>query len=305
MSDIIGNSESSWIAVIHADGNNLGRIIRSVTQCAGAAMQKVLSKFSDDVSGATLQAVQDAFSSVIEEPNSGTAEGKYPVRPVVIGGDDITIICRSDLALSFTESFLSGFRKHTTFALEPLVKEYNLNILDQGLTACAGIAFVKDSYPFHYAVELATGLCDFAKKSAKKANSILTPSCLMFHKVHSSFVDDFEAIVKRELNANGVRFDYGPYYLADEGPEGAPTIRSLIENAESLNLSGSPRSGLRQWLTSLHRSRRLADQDMERLKVVHPEFVHLLDQAVVKREDIDYAPAYDWLVTASLIRGGD
>ena len=80
----------------------------------------------------------------------------------------------------------------------------------------------KSSYPFYYGYDLAEALCGEAKKDAKsddvkKANDGKAPSCLMFHKVQSSFVEDYAEIKRKELTtSDGGSLCFGPYYLNKE-----------------------------------------------------------------------------------------
>jgi hypothetical protein len=46
---------------------------------------------------------------------TGTRGNKkfLPFRPIVLGGDDLTIIVKSEFALNFTEEFLKAFEQET------------------------------------------------------------------------------------------------------------------------------------------------------------------------------------------------
>lgn len=141
------------------------------------------------------------------------------------------------------------------------------------LTACAGIAYIKDSYPFYYGYRLAESLCEAAKSDAKKDEhkvNGLAPSCLMFHKVQDSFVESYKEIGKRELTPyDGHSFMYGPYYcnpIADRC-----TIEELMKMAGKLDVSAENKDGnavkshLRQWLSLMHNDPETAVQKTERL----------------------------------------
>lgn len=108
----------------------------------------------------------------------------------------MTVIIRGDLAFQYVTEFMAQFEKET-------MNDEFKNILQQAeldkLTVCAGVAFIKSSYPFYYGYELAEQLCKKAKDVAKKQNEKLAPSCLMFHKVQDSFIMRYDEIVKREL----------------------------------------------------------------------------------------------------------
>ena len=193
---------NDWIAVIHADGNGLGEV---VAELSGDYQR--FKVFSDNLDDATIAAAKAAYAATKEEDekSNGTWK-KLPIRPIVIGGDDLTVICRGDLAVKFVEKYLEAFEKETT------------TLIGRTLTACAGIAFIKSSYPFYYGYDLAEALCGEAKQDAKsdkvkEANGNQAPSCLMFHKVQSSFVEDYAEIKRKELTtSDGGSLCFGPYY---------------------------------------------------------------------------------------------
>ena len=306
--DIVKNKESSWIAVIHIDGNSLGRIIQEMSSSAKADSEQISTykDFSTALDAATKKAAQSAFGRVILNPHTGS-EGmgpnkgwKYPIRPVILGGDDMTVICRADIAVDFTREFLISFEESTRHELKNLVNKNNLKSFKNGLTACAGIAFIKSSFPFHYAVDLAESLCGFAKINAKAINDTNVPSCLAFHKVQSSSVSDFNDIIKRELlGADGVSFNGNPYYLKTQG-ENSNTVNELLRFSEKLNEPEAPKSGIRQWLSLLYKDRAEAEQFIKRLYDIHSsDYTNLLDNSMKENTCL----AYDWMTIANL-RGG-
>ena len=190
-----------------------------------------------------------------------------------------------------------------------------VDFLEKGLTACAGIAFIKESYPFHYGYHLAETLCGEAKKAAKEglASDELTPSCLMFHKVQSSFVEDFKEIREKELtagkDAHVINFDFGPYYL--DTPE-KPSIQHLkdcvgqFHNKEGKE-GNAIKSHLRQWLTDLHDNSELAKQKLDRLiSIANKETSAKLEKLKLPNSAIQSgkSPIYDWLTINSINQGG-
>jgi len=290
----------SWLAVIHADGNNMGKILQDL----GNANSQTLKAFSEAVDTSTKTAAQNAFSTVMQNEKLNET-GTIPFRPIIVGGDDLTIICRADLALEFTASYLAEFETQT----ETNFNKPEFTTLKDGLTACAGIAFVKSSYPFHYAISLAEKLCAHAKKDAKskvKANG-LVPSCLMFHKVQDSFIEDFSEIIDRELTAkkSDVGFDFGPYYTIDKKKRQTiePSIDSLLTKASSLRGKdgNAIKSSLRQWLTDLHDNEGMALQRMKRLISVGNDTI-LNNLELKKNHGIigKKSPVYDWLTVLSI-----
>jgi hypothetical protein len=228
------SNDKGKIAVVHIDGNGLGQLIPN--------LKIPLSEFSKKLDIATKKAFHDARDDTMS------------VREVILGGDDVTVICNANDALRFTKNFLENFEKET--------KELE----NGGLTACAGIAFCNAKYPFHYAVSLAEALCSATKKHAKAINKDLAPSSLMFHNIQSSNFQSFEKFIQDELtiinDKESIRYDFGPYYLRQDGQ---PTIADFLNTVEAYRQENSPISRLREWLGELHKSQIYAKNLLERI----------------------------------------
>ncbi|MDR2680384.1 MAG: hypothetical protein LBC47_06195, partial [Tannerella sp.] len=145
------NDKNNWIAIIHADGNGFGKI----TQSIGNDAEK-LKSFSSELDDITKKAAQEAFEKLDLDKNQ-----IIPFRPIILGGDDLTVICRADLAIKYTQEFMATFETKSA-TLTGKLKIEGLN----KLTTCAGIAFIKSSYPFYYGYNLAEELCGQAKNDA-------------------------------------------------------------------------------------------------------------------------------------------
>jgi len=309
MDDIVENSRSNWIAVIHADGNSLGKILQKMSSELhnNTEQENAYRDFSKALDVATKKAAQSAFGRAILNPHTGSSDmgkvkdWKYPIRPVLLGGDDLTVICRADIAIEFTNEFLIAFEECTRRELKKLVKKYKISSFKKGLTACAGIAFIKSSFPFHYAVDLAESLCSHAKIKAKEINKENVPSCLNFHKVQNSSVSDFNEIIDRELKAaDGVSFYAGPYYLNTQN-DSSNIVKDLLLYSEQLNEVNSPKSGIRQWLSLLYKSEPAASKFMKRIHDIHDEkSKEILDKTIKG----SICLAYDWMTIASFKREG-
>lgn len=307
--DLTGHND--WIAVIHADGNGLGEV---VAELSGDYQR--FKDFSDNLDKATIAAAQAAYTATKEKEEDEKANRtleKLKIRPIVIGGDDLTVICRGDLAVKFVKEYLEAFEKET--------KER----IGKKLTACAGIAFIKSSYPFYYGYDLAEALCGEAKKDAKsdkvkKANGNQAPSCLMFHKVQSSFVEDYAEIKRKELTTvDGGSPCFGPYYLNKESVDKVKdrerwTIKELSETVDKLNKEDNNRvkTAIRQWLTLMHEDAGAAKQHSKRVKAVNldSEFISIYDSVstgIIKKDadgkdkDLKLSPAYDILSLLTII----
>lgn len=283
MASLTGHND--WIAIIHADGNGLGEVVAEIGKDPDR-----LRQFSLDLDRATILSAQAACRECVGDCD------ELLVRPVVIGGDDLTVVCRASVAVDFVSSYLRNFENNSR------------NIVRHELTACAGIAFIKSSYPFSYGYELAETLCGVAKKDAKRedvkcANGGKAPSCLMFHKVQSSFVEDYSVITDKELTASdGCSFRFGPYYLAEQDDRW--TIDKLQCNADILSLESNNviKTSVREWMTLMGESRNLALQKENRVKMLDRYtdrqkelFVELTTERSAKR-----FPAYDVLALLTI-----
>lgn len=282
-------SSNPWIAVVHADGNGLGKLVQQLSiklkeQDTDEA-KKVFTRFSRELNEATQTAAKNALRKL--RPRI-TEENICPLRPIILGGDDITLIIRADLAFDFTVNFLDEFKEQTEDKLSFLSKNLGLTDFEKGLTACAGIAYIKYSYPIHYGLHLAEELTKKAKRVSKSivGDNELAPSSLSFYKVHSSFIEDLSEIEEKTLTAGNLSFDYGPYFL--EETRSLPTVKNLtgfievLEEQKDDKLKGV--SKLRQWVSELYKDKSTAEFMKKRMKVVNDKFYDKmeLDNAIVE-----------------------
>ena len=224
------------IAVIHADGNGLGKLVPELSKT------NRLSSFSIELDKATRKAFEYAKTDGMK------------IREVILGGDDLTVICDANEALGFTQRYLQNFEDYTA-----KIKE--LEGFATELTACAGIAYTNDKYPFHYAVSLAEALCGQAKNHSNRE-----ASCLMFHNIQSSNFQTWSKFVEDELTISNdkeeISCDFGPYYLDEKNQ---PLISDFLNSVEAYRCNGSPISRLRNWLSELGKSSVYSENLLKRI----------------------------------------
>ncbi len=283
--------KNDWIAIIHADGNSLGQIVQTIGEDPS-----VSKSFSEELDAATTAAAIEAFNSVKEKFTSSI----IPIRPIVLGGDDLTAICRADLALDYVTCFIKSFEAKTNF-----VKKYPKLGFNK-LSACAGIAYIKSSFPFHYGYSLAETLCTQAKKDAKHnlTERELPKSSLMFHKIQDSFTQDWDDIVERELHpSDNMSFMFGPYYINEKKDGNRWLVAELTDLAQKLNSAEDnvAKSHLRQWISLLYDNPEMAKQKMRRVLSI-TKMKNVIEKAttgVERTEDgvtTTTYPVYDLLV---------
>lgn len=294
------SNKKNKIAVIYADGNGLGQLIPN--------LKIPISEFSKKLDDATKKAFNDARDDSMD------------IREVVLGGDDLTVICNANNALEFTKRFLKNFEENTK------------DLGEGGLTACAGIAYTNEKYPFHYAVNLAEALCSATKKHAKKlveGTSKAAPSSLMFHNIQSSNFQSWEKFIKDELTItndsykddNPIRCDFGPYYLNETNQ---PHIDKLQNSIEAYRCDGSPISRLRDWMSELYKNNKLSENLLKRINEVTKQSgkwrCDIMDknlenlysglsneELIIHKDGYDKTPIYDILQILSVIdnKGGN
>lgn len=299
--DLTGKND--WIAIIHADGNGLGRIVQTIGK-----HPKLYKEFSARLNSATITSAREAFKEIQSDVSA--------IRPIVLNGDDHTVIIRGDLAVNYATAFMKAFEKNTRQELSAIYSDNNdiRKLLSQGLTACAGIAYIKSSFPFYFGYSLAEELCGFAKKDAKSIaaqnNSSVIPSCLMFHKVQDSFTEEYREIAARELTPNNkISFQFGPYYLdkntgVNSSGEIKWDIETLTETVNALNSheGNAVKSHLRQWISVLHQENGIpkGDQLIKRLKTIAPSasMRKIIDRCYNKGGRTN--PTYDVMALSSI-----
>ena len=294
ISDI--TDQNDWIAVIHADGNGLGKVVQKVGK-----QKDVFKVFSQELDLATKEAANHAFTVVSDKFKDKKI---FPIRPVVLSGDDMTVIIRGDLAIDYAKAFISAFEEKTKGHIGEILREQHVFAEDKDyLTACAGIAFIKSSYPFYYGYQLAENLCGEAKKDTKAiygdTSKHLSPSCLLFHKVQDSYIFDYKDIIKRELTAkDGLSFKAGPYYIHPKKSKN--TIDDLINASELLNSENGDgvKSGIRNWISLRLEDKSKADLRKDRMLQI------FTDKDAIKlltNEDNKSCIAYDVLAYYTIL----
>ena len=288
--------KNDWIAIIHADGNGLGKVVQKVGK-----QKDVFKEFSQKLDIATKEAANKAFATIADKFKDNTI---IPIRPVVLSGDDMTVIIRGDLALDYANAFITAFEDTTKKHLGDILKEQQVFAEEKDdLTACAGIAYIKSSYPFYYGYQLAEELCSHAKKDTKAIygaeTNHLPPSCLMFHKVQDSFVVDYKDIIERELTAkDGLSFKAGPYYIHPQNSKN--TVEDLIKASKLLNTENGDgiKSGIRNWISLRIEDKNKADQRQKRMLQV---FINDKAVEVLTNEKDMCCMAYDVLAHNTII----
>lgn len=172
--DQIGEKdESSFLAVVHADGNGMGARVQAIAEMYKTAEGNIeyiekMRAFSASIEEASTRAIRAVFSVLqksIEKKENGESliagkvrlkEGRLPFRPIVFGGDDITFVTDGRLGLSLAALYLQA------------LQGFPLSDNQGPIAGRAGVAIVKTHFPFSRAYALAEELAGSAKSILKE-----------------------------------------------------------------------------------------------------------------------------------------
>jgi len=238
------------VALVHADGNGLGQLLIRIKEAAKSKPDqfvKYFERFSKLVETITRSAAKAATEQVLLPAREG--DECLAARPILLGGDDITVLVRADLALSYCKVFSDAFELASREELEKLTKQ-GITGLPERLTLGFGVVYMRASQPFYLASHLAESLIAHAKKKAKAIDKENPPASLAFHRVTSSLVDDYEEIVERELTHHHKSQTFidtlGVYFLSD-GQQ--PALTDLEDFVALLGREDMARGPTRQLMT--------------------------------------------------------
>lgn len=202
--------ESSYIAVIHTDGNGMGNRIKKIANNHIEAIENrnrnyinAIRAFSKSIEDAAEKALQTTINQILmsRDEKNGKIGGeieikdqRLPFRPIVFGGDDVTFVCDGRMGLSLAHFYLNQL---TSTKLSD----------NDFLYARAGVVVVKSHHPFSRAVALADELAESAKKyikEQKKTSGEENLSSIDWHFASSGPIGKLSDIRQREYT---VKFD--------------------------------------------------------------------------------------------------
>lgn len=253
------------VAFLHADGNGLGQLLRrlddAARQDAGSYLRHYAA-FSRAVTRATESAAREATAEVLL-PATGPAR-VVPARPLVLGGDDLSLIVRADLALPFAQAFLVAFERQSRDELRKLPAGLGLA---KGLTAACGVAYVKASHPFMAAAALAEELCKQAKGAIKaeaaSRNRAMPLSALALQRVTTALADDGGSGPARWVD-RPVLGGLPAYAVGEAADTALPRLPDLQALAAAMGDAAAARGPARRLLTQLHQEPLVAAKTYKR-----------------------------------------
>lgn len=199
-------------AVICMDGNDMGSQLRKMTKEIKPdpdAMTTWLKAMSEALDTCTVDAAKAGISRVVAEwaaskdfdPKSNDGTVVLPIRPLVVGGDDIIVLCHVSYAMTFVKEACRVFA----------LKSRELNEAHSGdnlwpatggeVTISAGVLYCPVSLPLHTAIGYGESLLASAKSRGRKeaVEGKPSPASIDWEQVTDSIIDTPSARRQREL----------------------------------------------------------------------------------------------------------
>lgn len=222
--------ESNFIAVVHIDGNLMGKRVSELAERVDCNIQensnqgwedykKTKRAFSEEIDRGFKQAYLEMLKSVaaqidndesalMKELELGQQKGEYnfPVRDIILAGDDICFVTEGRIGIACAVAYL-----------ESIWKESN-NVDGKNYSACAGVAIVHQKYPFYRAYEMAEALCSNAKKMIADLDEQAAANvCAIDWHIEFGEMENGLAEIRRQYrNSEGKHLEMRPYIVCGD-----------------------------------------------------------------------------------------
>src|SRR5574344_774205 len=177
----VDRDEDKNVAVIHLDGNGIGQLLRNIKNnalknCANFnEYSKVMRDFSNILGEVTEKAAQNSFKTIYErhyQSNDDGSKNPFLFRPLVLGGDDLTIIIEAQYAVDFSIEYCKNFKNLSKEKIKnPEINSYLDGSNISFITTSGGILFNKENHPYSVSSSLVEQLADALAKSKTKKYS--------------------------------------------------------------------------------------------------------------------------------------
>lgn len=185
---ITKKGEESLLAVVHADGNNMGsKISEMLTDKKDYdSCVNIMREFTADTAKAFgksgLDAMQKCQQQLKEDYKDKYDEKAFFFRKIIADGDDMTFVCNARFVMDYVRAYLEAVQNYNN----KVEKEWRYS-------SCAGICIFHSHYPFARAYSLAEQACESAKKNVH-GECIKEESWVDFHYIHNGVGGDLDQI---------------------------------------------------------------------------------------------------------------
>lgn len=246
----------SYVSVIHIDGNNMGvkfgncrdsqerkKLSLRVVKIVQNSFRKLVKSIIDDYNNKVYDKVLDVKDLA--------RDGKklLPIRPIIIGGDDITFVCPGRLGIEYAKRFIEYVNQEELLTPEQqnYMREAANKYVNDKMSCCGGVAIVPLKYPFFRAYQLAESLCGSAKdKSRQDDNSLID-----FAILYGEMTPTLNQLCRYQYSGAEGYLHYGPYSVINETKDKShiKDLLALKDKLENKNVPENKVKELRDVLT--------------------------------------------------------
>jgi CRISPR-associated protein, TM1811 family len=266
---------SEKVAFIHIDGNDLGKRFRQELENISDQEKaedktgqqapsedryqnainviKTMSALSNTVKETTTAAFKKGLSECLKHTKLTDSEGQklVPARPLVLGGDDVTVVIRADLALYFIDAFVKEFERYSN-------QELGKKDPKDKLTVGVGMVVCPTGYPFLKAFDLSEELVKNSKELTAHMDN--RPSSMDYIVITNDTENDLDSIRSHLFTAeDDSKLTAKPMLLSGNN------LAQFVEKGISV-LEKLPRSTLRNSLSVCRKGVKAAFQNYTKLK---------------------------------------
>ena len=222
-----GVANDGWVGVLHADGNGIGDIFTNLRRVeSGNELRELIRKISETLEQCAWQSVTNAIETIAKGAACGdSAPPTNWVLPILVGGDDITVLLDGRYAFDFSSELAEEFerlvngKKVITETLE-LIAMYQEEWVESELiprataperiSLACGLVYTKPHHPFSHSVDFAEQLTASAKSVKLEGRSALD-----MHVLHESALRNLDD-VRAPMVFEGRALWAGPIVLGCE-----------------------------------------------------------------------------------------
>ncbi|MBV5309628.1 hypothetical protein [Chromatium okenii] len=257
--DLTDLAAGSYLALIHADGNGIGKRYKDrqkkVSENEPLAREAHGEAFFHSMRVAVRQSVVAALRRTFTEPG-----GIRPYEILMLGGDDLLLACCADQALDFARNYAEELQQYKLADGEPL-------------TVAIGVAIAQETYPVHRLHELAESLASSAKRLYRALPDLEKTSVIDWQVVTQSW---FAGVAEARKQSERIQYQVNgcketllltgrPYRVL-----GDDSLDSLLMAARALDSTGdeansAARSPLRTLRSACEHGRLMAEMSFARL----------------------------------------
>lgn len=241
--DLVNKSAKSYVAVIHIDGNGMGRKVKSLEEKVirrdGESVKsfneryiKILKKFSFEINKKYNDAFRKMCNIIIKNKVklggvSKINENIMPIRPLILAGDDVTFISNGYIGVEAARNFIENLNKNSIS-----IEDENINL--GKLHACSGVALIKKGFPFIKGYELAEDLCQNCKSVLLERN-YSDASAIDFYLLQGDINKSLNELRNEEysLGENKIKLTMKPLML--EESKDWKNYNNFIESLKNVN----------------------------------------------------------------------